>query len=545
MKRVLALLVLAGLALTLAAPVAAQQPKVLNLAFTQEPDALPVPMYSNMFFSALLTPLWNSPAWVYDENLNLIPRLVTEIPSADNGGISADGTVITLKLRDDIVWSDGTPITADDFVFTYDMFMAESNAVTSRSPYDRVTSVEAPDPQTVVVTFAEPYAPWQPNLYNLVLPKHILQPVFDAEGTLDGAAFLRQPEVSSGPFVVTEWNLGNYILFSRNDNYFDEKAKLDQIYVRFVSDDAQVAALLNGEADLGTFFAPDDAVTLEQNGITVITVPSGYNEGIFFNFRDIPERAAIQDLAVRQAIAYGLNRDGIARDLLRYGTGPDDYTPIADTYWHNTPWANPAIKHQPYDPDRARQILEEAGWVDTNGDGIREKDGMELKLTWASNQRSLRARVREVGQQQLREIGIEIEIVSLPSDVYFGSYGDGSPVAMGEFDMWEHSNNTAWPDPDVVQWTCAEISSDDNPSGVNDQGLCDPELDRLFNEQARTVDFEARRELFYQIQQIMHDNVYWLPMWHDPDLYALSPRFKNARIAGQTQFWNAADWDIE
>lgn len=544
MKRFLAVL-LAGLALALAAPVTAQQSKVLNLAFTQEPDALPSPMYSNMFFSALLTPLWNSPVWVYDEALNLIPRLVTEIPSADNGGISADGTVITLRLRDDIVWSDGTPITADDFIFTYDMFVADSNAVTSRSPYDRVTSVEAPDPRTVVVTFAEPYAPWQPNLYNLMLPKHILQPVFDAEGTLDSANFLRQPEVSSGPFVVTEWNLGNYILFSRNDNYFDDKAKLDQIYVRFVSDDAQVAALLNGEADLGTFFAPDDAVTLEQNGIAVITVPSGYNEGIFFNFRDIPEHAAIQDLAVRQAIAYGLNRDGIARDLLRYGTGDEDYTPIADTYWHNTPWANPAIKHQPYDPDQARQILEEAGWVDTNGDGIREKDGLELKLTWASNQRSLRARVREVGQQQLREIGIEIEIISLPSDVYFGSYGDGSPVAMGEFDMWEHSNNTAWPDPDVVQWTCVEISSDDNPSGVNDQGLCDPELDRLFNEQARTVDFEARRELYYQIQQIIHDNVYWLPMWHDPDLYALSPRFKNARIAGQTQFWNAANWDIQ
>jgi len=547
LRRRLTIALFCCLILTLVlSPSAAQDAKALNIAFVQDIDTMNYGMYSSQFFSAILMPLWNSPPWVFDTGLNPVPRLVTEIPSADNGGVSEDGTVITIHLRDDIVWSDGTPITADDFIFTYDMFMADTNAVDSRSPYDLVSSMEAPDPQTVVVTFGEPYAPWLTTLFYSVVPKHALQPVVDAEGTLDGADFHRLPSVSSGPFVPTEYQVGNYILFERNENYFDEPAKLDQLYVRFVPDDAaQVAALINADVDMGIFIAPDDALTLQQNGVEVVTVPSGYNEGLYFNFKPDSGHDAIQDLAVRQAIAYGLNRDGMAEDLLRYGEGEADHNIIADTYWHNTPWANPDIVHQPYDPDMARQILEDAGWVDSDGDGIREKDGAPLAITWATNDRTLRTQIQAVGQQQLADIGIAVELVNLPSDVFFGSYGDGNPVSLGEYDMWEFSNNTgSFPDPSHVAWTCAEIPSDDNPSGINDQYLCDETLDALFQEQARTPDSDARQGIFHEIQQIMHDNLYWMPLWHDPDLWALSARFENAELAPTTQFWNAANWDV-
>lgn len=524
----------------------AQEGKSLNIAFVQDIDTMNYGMYSSQYFSALLMPLWNSPPWVFDTNLTPVPRLVTEIPSAENGGLSEDGRVITLHLRDDIHWSDGEPITADDFLFTHEMFMADGNAVDSRTPYDLISSIEAPDAQTVVVTFEEPYAPWLTTLFYSVVPEHVLRPVFEAEGTLDNADFNRLPGVSSGPFIPTDYQVGNYILFERNDNYFDEPAKLDRIFVRFVPDDAaQVAALINGDVDMGIFIAPDDARTLQQNGVDVVTVNSGYNEGFYFNFLEDGNHDAIQELAVRQAIAYGLNRDGIAADLLRYGDGPDDHNEIADTYWHNTTWADPSIKHEPYDPDHARQLLEDAGWVDSDSDGIREKDGVPLHLTWATNDRTLRTQVQAVGQQQLAEIGIDVELVNLTSDIFFGSYGDGNPVAQGEYDFWEFSNNTgSFPDPNHVYWTCAEIPSDENPSGVNDQHLCDEELDALFRQQAATPDPDARREIFYQIERIMHDNVYWLPLWHDPDLWALSSRFENADLAPATQFWNAANWDV-
>ncbi|MCA9980359.1 MAG: hypothetical protein KDD89_05990, partial [Anaerolineales bacterium] len=101
-----------------------------------------------MWFSGITNEIWNTSAWVFDENNNPIPQLVAEIPSLENGGISEDGTVITLSLRDDIVWSDGTPITAEDFVFTYEMFIDPANTVNSTYPYDLMTSVEAADAQT-------------------------------------------------------------------------------------------------------------------------------------------------------------------------------------------------------------------------------------------------------------------------------------------------------------------------------------------------------------------------------------------------------------
>ncbi len=525
--------------------VGAQNTKSLSLAFVQEIDSLNFGMYSSQFFSALLTTLWNSPAWVFDDQLNPIPRLAAEIPSTDNGGVSPDGKTITIRLRDDIVWSDGEPITSADFVFTYEMFMADGNAVDSRSPYSLMESVTAPDSQTVVVKFADVYAPWLTSIFTLVHPKHILEPIFEAEGTLDNASYNRIPTVSSGPFVVSEWQTGNYILFTRNEAYFDEPAILDQIFVRFIPDDAaQVAALINRDVDLGIFIAPDDALTLQRNGIDIIAVNSGYNEGLYFNFRE-GKAPAIKELAVRQAIAYGMDRQGIVEDLLRYGDGPDDHNVVATNFWYNTPWSNPDIQVEEYNPDLARQILEEAGWIDEDGDGIREKDGVRLRLTWATNQRRLRTLVQAVGQQQLAEVGIEVQLVNLPSDIFFGSYGDGNPVALGEYDFWEFSTTPgSFPDPNHVYWTCAEIPSDDNPSGANDMALCDEELDALFQLQRTLADPEARQAIFYQIQQIMHDNVYWLPMWHDPDLYALSARFENARIAPIFQFWNAANWDV-
>src|SRR5262249_609838 len=140
-----------------------------------------------------------------------------EIPSVDNGGLNADGTVLTLKLRDDIKWSDGEPITSDDYLFTYQMLMSDKNTVSTRNPWDtKVKSVEAPDPTTVVITFNEPYAPWLTTLYSTVtpvIPKHILQPVFDQDGTLDNADWNRTLNPGSGPFTLDQWETGSFLSF--------------------------------------------------------------------------------------------------------------------------------------------------------------------------------------------------------------------------------------------------------------------------------------------------------------------------------------------
>ncbi len=221
----------------------AGEKKVATFIFTQEFDNLN-PLYTNMWFTTITYQLWNCHAWNYDDKNNPVPVLVTEMPSTSNGGISEDGKSITMKLRDDIVWSDGTPITADDFVFTHDMFMDPNNTVASQSPYNQMESVVAADPQTVVITFKEVFAPWAATLWKGILPKHVLQPVFEKDGNLNAAEYNRNPTVGCGPFNFAEWEAGSFARFTANDNYWLGRPKLDEIFVRFVPDDAsQIAAL--------------------------------------------------------------------------------------------------------------------------------------------------------------------------------------------------------------------------------------------------------------------------------------------------------------
>lgn len=199
---------------------AATAPKTATFIFTQEFDNLN-PAYSNMWFSIITQQIWNCWAWDFDDKNSPIPALVKELPSAANGGLSADGKVITLKLRDGLVWSDGTPLTADDFIFTYQMYMDSKNTVSSQNPYDRMASVVAPDKQTVVITFNEPYAAWVGSLYKGLLPKHILQPVFDSKGSINDADWNRNPTVGCGPYVFEKWESGSYASFVTNRSIGD------------------------------------------------------------------------------------------------------------------------------------------------------------------------------------------------------------------------------------------------------------------------------------------------------------------------------------
>ncbi len=512
-----------------------------TITFVQEPDNLN-PMYTQMSFSGYLRPFYLKPSWDFDENGNPVAVLVKEVPSAENGGLSADGKTVTLNLRDDVKWSDGEPLTADDYVFTFDMIMSDKNTPLGRYPYDKyVDSVVAQDATTVVINLKEPFAAWQTTLFYWILPKHILQPVFDADGNIDQAEWNRNPTVGLGPFVFSEWETGSHLAFKANPVWYNPP-KLEQVFVRIVPDDAaQEAAILAGDTDIGTFLSSDQIEKLEADGkVKVVPVTSGYNEAWFLNVNPDTAHPAMLDVNVRKAIALATDRFTIVNDLLMA-----DINPVNATYWDMTPPYQSGLEAYPYDPEEAKSLLDEAGWVDSNGDGTRDKDGKELVLRYITNTRELRKNVQAVVQQQWAQVGIGAELVNHSSDIFWNTFNDGGPMALGEYEIAEYSSaQNAFPDPDTEIFTCGQVVSADNPDGTNDQGYCNPELDKLFKQQAVEMDPAARKELFTQIEQIMYDDYVYVGMWNDPDLWSVSSRFQGVKFSGVYPFWNVSDWEV-
>jgi peptide/nickel transport system substrate-binding protein len=517
----------------------AQRENTLSVAFTQEPDSLN-PMYSTQDFAGLARSLFLAAPWHFDDQLKLVPVLVKEIPSVENGGISADGKTITLKLREDAVWSDGTPITSDDYMFTAEMYASDRNSPLGRTPWD-TAQVTAPDKTTVVVTFSEPFAPWPVRLFGRILPAHVLRPVFEAEGTLDKAAWNSTPTVASGPYTLKEYQKGQFMIFAANDKFVLGKPKIEQILIKIVPDDAgQVASLKSGESDIGYFLAPADAVDLKQNfPIEIYTVNAGYNEGWFFNLNAEKGHPAIQDAAVRKAISMAINRQELVTGLL------NDLVKPSAGFWDGSPYQDPSIQPQAYDPEGAKKLLDEAGWA-AGDDGIREKGGVKLRLRYATNSRDLRKDAQRVIEEQLKQVGVAVELINHPNKIFLAAYENEGPVARGDFDVAQWSISPRFPDPDTTRFRLGEIGTADNGYvGSNWAHVRDDALEALFVEQEKTVDFAARTALFHQISKIVNDRTYWMGLWQDPDLWAVSKRVSGVRFSGGTPWWNVTEWELK
>ncbi|HEX2620231.1 MAG TPA: peptide ABC transporter substrate-binding protein [Phototrophicaceae bacterium] len=536
-KRSIALLLV--LLATMLAPtiISAQGGKSVTIGWPQEPDSLN-PMYTTMTYAGYTISLFYSGAWAVNSDLQPVPVLVSEIPTTENGGISEDGTTFTLKLKDGLTWSDGEALTSADFLFTAEMFQSEKNSPLGRGLYQDMVEVTAPDATTVVVKFANPLAAWL-GLFSFVLPEHVFRPVFDADGSLDNAPQNREPTVSSGPYTFTEWNVGNFMSFTANPGYTLGQPKIDTLIVRFFGDDeTYVNSLVAGEISIATFFDWSYAPKIEEAGITVQAIPSGYNEGWFFNVGE-SGHPALQDVNVRKAVSMAFDRLAITEDLFYGATYP------GSSFWEATPFANPDLKPVAFDPDAANKLLDDAGWVDSNGDGSRDKDGVELELRFVTNTRPIRAEtIGPIVQQQLGAVGVKVELQSYPSDQYFNGYAEGGPIATGQYDIAEWSSSPdAFPDPHTRSFRCDEVPSPENPSGSNWNYYCDEKLTDLFKQEQEETDSAKRIELFHEIDQMIYDSSIWTNIWFDADSWAVAPNL-TADVNGVSPFWNVEQWDL-
>ena len=514
------------------------EPKIITISMTQEPDSLN-PWYSNMWYAGVLMDFYLCGAWQWDDTNNAFPYLATEIPSGDNGGVSADGMTITINLVEDATWSDGTPITSADFLFTYDMIMDDANVIDSKYPYDYIASLDAPDDYTVVMNLTEPFTPWLPNFWAYVLPKHVLEPVYEAEGSIESAAWNQAPTVGCGPFTYDEWESGSFISFVKNENHWGDIAKLDKLVFLFVPDDAaQTAAALAGDVDVAYWPPYEDIPAFRDAGLDVVTQASGYNEGWYFNLRTDTASPGILDYVVRKAMVMGLDR--VSNTDIRLNV-----VARAETFWDAIPaYVSPDIVPIEYDPVAAAQLLEDNGYTDSDGDGIREDhEGNPLVITQCNTTKEERISLQAVAQQQMLAIGIDLHTRAIDADILFESYANGSPAAIGECDIMQWSDAPAFPDPDTSYWLCSELATDDYPWGYN-YFICDEELDALFQKQVVTVDAAERTAIFHQITKYMHDNLYFIGIWEDPDVWIMSPNLTGYKFSGVTPFYNIAEWDL-
>lgn len=479
-----------------------------------------------------------------------VPNLAKEVPTLQNGGVSADGKTITYKLKEGIKWSDGTPLTCADFQFTLEAIMTPGVGVVSTTGYNQLEKVECPDPNTVVLKFKEFYAPYLTLFDNLVLPKHYCGDPKDMKNW----AYNRKP-LGTGPFKLDEWVADSYVTLSRNPNYREkDKPYLDQVVIRIVpSSEVAMQLLASGEVDIMWNNTEADYPQLEKMPGVKISEPLQIGgERLFLNLAENKDPSdpkkphlILSDVKVRQAIEYGINKQRII-DKLLYGKAKPGTSEL------NAGFFDCKITPRPYDPEKAKQLLTEAGWV-PGPDGIRvakgakvAPDGTRLRLKYSTTSGN---KLREDSQvlivEDMKAIGVELYIENAPSSVVIGTWDNASPRRRGNFDIIMYTTN-AGIDPHsqmtnlYASWM---IPHEGNKGGLNYTRFSDPKVDELLQAAAKEPDMNKRKDLYCQIAKIGQEATNMIYLYQRLDLDSYRDRLQGwVPNAWDNNGWNAEDW---
>jgi len=467
-------------------------------------------------------------------------ELATDVPSTQNGGISTDGKTITYKLRPNMTWHDGEPVTSADVQYTWQAIMQPDHNVATRYGYDRIDAVDMPDPQTVVVRFKSAFAPWA-TLFDVVLPKHILAQQSD----FNGSPYHQKP-IGFGPFKVAENIKGDHTTYEAFDGYWRARPKIDKLFIRYFGNtDAELQALKAKEVDLAWGVPLSNIPELkdqESQGITTLVQPGPSQERYVFNM-DAAQAPLFADRELRKALVLSVDRQTIV-DKLLFGL-----TKIARTDWDNTPWENTSIGTDAYDPAQARTILDGLGWA-PGADGIRQKNGQRLAFDHTTTSGSqLRENVQLLAQQNFKDVGVEMNIKNLPTDQLFGTYAAGGVWARGGYQVGGWTTGLSQPDPDLSsRYLSKEIASEQNPGGAQYYHYSNPRVDELFTQQATELDPAKRKQIFDQIQQLVHDDYTMIWLYDSAAAWGALTRVKNFENTVRAPFggfhWRAEDWDV-
>ncbi len=444
-----------------------------------------------------------------NENLEMIPDI------ADSWTFSEDGLVWTFRLRKDVRFHDGTPLTSADVKFTYDAIMHPDYTGIRQSDFKSVDRIEAPDPYTVVFYLKEPYAPLLSHLTYGILPKHIFEKTPIKDMKENPANF--EP-IGSGPYKFVDWQRGQHIILEANEDYYGEGPYIEQIIIKFYQDEqVMLAALEKGDIDYMGSIPPDDIERVKAehaDRLEFVEVPAnGYT---YIGLKQT--HPIFSDVRVRKALMYGLNRQAIVDEILRgYGTVMNANIPPVS-------WAYAGDELEPYEynPEKAKQLLEEAGWVE-GPDGIRVKDGQRLSFTLITDSGSkLYESILMVVQEDWEKIGVEMKPEFLEWSVLCSQYLD---VAKFEAYMLGWSLGL---DPDFYIFFHSESAVDDQGvlRGFNDVEFKNPDLDRLLEEGRRVMDQEERKRIYIEAQKIINDQLPYVFLYTRNNVAAMNKKVK-------------------
>ena len=532
-----------------------QDSSTLKLLYWQAPTILN-PHLSTGFKDAEASRITLEPLASFDNEGNLVPFLAAEIPTVENGGVAEDGKSVTWKLKQDVQWSDGTPFTAEDVVFTYEFLSNPDVGATSAGTYEIVESVEAIDDYTVKVNFKEVNPAWSlvfVGAEGMILPKHIYQP-YNGANAREAPANLNP--VGTGAYRVVDFRPGDTIIYEPNPEFRQAELGFERIELKGGGDatSAARAVLQTGDADFAYNLQVEAPVLDELAAAGQGEVVSNFGaqaERIIINYSDpnkvapSGERSSVEfphpflsDRNVREAFDLAIDRDTIAEQL--YGvTGkatPNFLVAPSEYVSSNTSYE--------YDPEKAKQLLDEAGWKDTNGNGIRDKNGTEMQMVFQTSVNPLRQKTQAVVKQGLQSIGVGVELKSIDPSVYFSSDPTNNETVehfYADLQMYTTGNTSLDPTAYMNFMTCDQIpQKSNNWSGDNNSRYCNPEYDRLWQEANQELDPEKRQQLFIEMNDILIENAAVIPLVHRADVMA----FSNSLTGYEPTAWDMRTWDI-
>lgn len=443
--------------------------------------------------------------------------------------VSDDGKSWTFHLHEGVKWHDGEDLTADDVVFTYNIPINKEYDGPRAYTYKDIESVTKIDDYTVKFRLNQPSAAFLPIAMQVgILPEHILGDVPITE--LGEHEFNTKSPIGSGPYAFDKWADGEYIKLEAFDDYHHGRPKIDTLTYKIVPDsNALMAQLQAGDINYTGVASEHVELANELSEDGIIKLQSGENnawEYIIWNLRD----PLFQDLKVRQALSHGLDKEAIIEAVV-YGQGTVAHAPGSPANWAYNP---DTIKYE-YNPERAKELLSEAGWVE-GSNGILEKDGENFSFTIKTSQGESREKIAEVAQQQYAALGIEVDIEVMEWSAFVEDTGPPN----WNFDA-QVSGMSIGSDPDPTYfWHSSEIEA-----GLNYSAYSNPKVDELLDKQITILDQDERYELIKEADAIVAEELPVTFLYYPFGHLAHAPNLNGPVINAANSYYKLHEWYFE